>query len=73
MNADTFEKILSLGGNAGTLWVACVFLIRTLKTQYEHRIEALEKAVKACEEDRSDLHERFENVLAGKIPGKSSR
>lgn len=63
MDATQITELLKIGGNAGVLWVACWFLVKTLKVQYECRIKALEEAAKVCETDRQKLHERFENYL----------
>lgn len=67
MSPETIDKLLDIGGNAAVLWVACVFLIRTLKNQYDDRIAALEAAVETCEKDRAALHARFEAFLIRKI------
>ena len=69
MDPAQITEILKIGGNAGVLWVACWFLVKTLKNQYEGRIKALEDAAKLCERDRKELHDKFENYLIGKIEG----
>ena len=73
MDHNTISDLLSVGGNALVLWVACVALVKALKGQYEARITALEKASEACENDRIELHKRFEAFLIAKIknPEKS--
>ena len=67
MDPSQITELLKIGGNAGVLWVACWFLVKTLKVQYEGRIEALENAAKACEADRQQLHDKFENYLIQEI------
>jgi len=66
MNPEAVTEILKVAGNAGVLWVACVFLVKTLKAQYEKRIEALEKHSIRCDEDRIKLHEKIETILMDK-------
>ncbi|MEM9235204.1 MAG: hypothetical protein AAGB14_00395 [Verrucomicrobiota bacterium] len=64
MDPNLVEKILEISGQAGLLWLALFFLVRTLKEQYEKRIDALEKAAQACEEDRRALHEKIQEILS---------
>ena len=63
MTTEAITEILKVAGNAGVLWVACVFLVKTLKAQYEKRIEALEEHSIRCDEDRIRLHEKIETIL----------
>lgn len=63
MNTEAVTELLKVAGNAGVLWVACVFLVKTLKAQYEKRIEALEEASKDCNQDRANLHDKIYDIL----------
>ncbi len=63
MNPETIGNLLEVAGTAGVLWVACFWLVRTIKDQYEKRIAALERSAALCEEDRKELHRRHEELL----------
>jgi hypothetical protein len=56
------EKLLNIGGTAGVLYVAIYYLVRTLKSQYDDRILALEKRSDKCEEDRRALHQEIRQM-----------
>ena len=68
MNPETIEQIFKHGSEDAILFIAIGFLFKGLKTQYEARICALEKASAICETDRAALHARFEEHLASLIP-----
>ena len=67
MDHETITTLLEVAGNAGVLWVACVFLVKTLKAQYERRIEVLEGASLRCDQDRSNLHAKIEAILLAEL------
>lgn len=60
---DFFTKIIASGVTGGTMFVACWWLVKALKEQYEKRIDALEKAAEQCAADRTKLHGRIEELL----------
>lgn len=60
-------ELLKVGGQAGILWVALFYMSKTIKGQYEARIEVLEEANKRHEEDKMKLHERIEEILLRQI------
>ena len=64
MDTNTLNKLLELGGQAGILWVAILYLTKTLKEAYETRIEALEKASDKCETDRIRLQNQIIEILS---------
>lgn len=61
------EKLLELGGQAGLLWLAIWFLVRTLKDQYDARISALEGKSEECERDRQALHAQIHELQGQRI------
>jgi len=61
------EKLLNIGGTAGVLYVAIYFLVRTLKSQYEGRITALEVRSDNCEADRRAMHQEIRLIQDSRI------
>ena len=64
MDANTLNKLLELGGQAGILWVAILYLTKTLKESYETRIKALEKTSDKCETDRIRMQNQIIEILS---------
>ena len=73
MTPETVTELLKVAGNAGVLWVACVVLVKTLKHQYEKRIEILEAHAVRCDADRGKLHEKIETILFEQLKSKNSK
>lgn len=61
------EKLLNIGGTAGVLYVAIWFLVKTLKGQYDNRINALELRSDKCEEDRRSMHQEIRAIQVERI------
>jgi ABC-type nickel/cobalt efflux system permease component RcnA len=61
------EKLLSIGGTAGVLYIAIWFLVKTLKEQYENRITTLEHRSDVCEEDRQHINQRIHDIQTQQI------
>lgn len=61
------EKLSTMGGQAGMLLLAVYYLGRTLKTQYDGRIEALEKHVAECERHRLELGSEIRAIQNDRI------
>ena len=75
MSPEVLKEVLEIGGSAAVLWVACFFLLKAMKAQYDSRIVALEDAINRsekrhdeCDRDRSELHKRIEDILLNKHP-----
>jgi len=60
---EILAKILENGVTGGALFGCCWWLVRSLKEQYDKRIDALEAVAKECSEDRRALHIRMEEIL----------
>jgi uncharacterized protein YeeX (DUF496 family) len=60
-------RLLEIGGQAGILYVAIWFLVRILKSQYDSRIDALEKRSDECEMDRRSMHEQIHGMQQDRI------
>jgi len=63
MEITLLEKLITVGGQAGLLYVAIWFLAKTIKnahdariSDYDGRIAALERRSDQCEADRAALH-----------------
>lgn len=65
--ASIIGRLLEIGGQAGILYVAIWFLVRILKTQYDDRINALEKRSDECEADRRSMHEQIHGMQQNRI------
>lgn len=61
------EKLLSIGGTAGVLYIAIWFLVKTLKEQYENRITTLERRSDVCEEDRQRMSQRIHDIQTQRV------
>lgn len=61
------EKIISMGGQAGLLFLATYYLARTLKSQYESRIIALESHVVDCDKHRMELGKEIRDMQTERI------
>lgn len=53
------QDLLTIGGQAGVLWVALYYLLKVLKSQYDVRITVLESRSDRCDEDRKILHSQM--------------
>ena len=60
---DSLIKLGSTGILAGVLWVFAKRFMDETVMQMSHRIDALERGVKACEEDRRTLHAQIVEIL----------
>lgn len=67
------EKLGTMTGQAGMLMLAVYFLGRTLKSQYEGRITALEGHVVRCDEDRIKLREEIRCIQNERIGKQDQR
>ena len=65
---DSLVKLGSTGILAGVLWVFAKRFMDETVTQMNHRIDALERGMKTCEEDRKSLHRQVVEILTSQKP-----
>jgi uncharacterized protein YeeX (DUF496 family) len=61
------EKLTTMGGQATMLFVACYYLARTLKSQYDSRITSLEERSAECEKHRMQLGKEIREMQSERI------
>lgn len=61
------EKLSTMGGTALMLFLATYYLARTLKSQYDERIKALEKRSEECEQHRLQLGKEIRAIQDNRI------
>jgi hypothetical protein len=67
------EKLSTMGGQAGILFAAVYYLARTLKTQYDSRIESLERRSSECEKDRIAMHGEIRAMQTSQLSQQGER
>lgn len=67
MDPAMMLKLVDIFGQAGILYIAIWFLVRILKTQYDQRIDTLEKRSDECETDRRSMHEQIHAMQQDRI------